>query len=185
MAMQAVATTQDPDQLKHGTIIGSVTFSGVYTRQFTQQQPVMGTANNGDKNLAGWAVTPEFNFTKHLGLQADFMNTYASDSYPGANKFMMAAGPRYTFNPYWKATPFVYGEAGEVRTTYGRNAGGTHPPTSWNPVVSAGIGFDKKISPNFALQVVPASWTGERFDYNGTWQNNFQARLGIVFNLRK
>lgn len=185
VAMQATPTTMNSDQLEHGTMVGSITFSGVYTRQFTEQLPVMGTANNGNKNLAGWAITPEVNFTKHLGLQADFMNSMANDSYPGANKFMIAAGPRYTFNPYWKGTPFIYGEAGEVRTTYGRWVGGVPPRTSWNPVASAGIGFDVKVSPRFAVQVVPASWTGERFDYNGTWQHNYQARLGFVFNLRK
>lgn len=184
-ARQAVATTKSPDQLEHGTIVGSIAFTGVYTKQFTKQQPVMGTANHGDKTLAGWAITPEVNFTKHIGLQADFMNSMTSDSYPGANKFMIAAGPRYTFNPYWKGTPFVFGEAGEVRTTYGRWVGGKTPSTSWNPVASAGVGFDLKVSPNFAIQIVPGEWTGERFDYNGTWQNNYQARLGFVFNLRK
>lgn len=185
LVMQATPTTSNPDQLQHGTIVGSIAFTGVYTLQKTNAQPIMGTANRGDKTLAGWAVTPEVNFTKHLGLQADFVNTYATDSYPGVNKLTFAAGPRYTFNPYWKGTPFVFGEAGETRTTYGRWVGGPHPVTDWNPVASAGVGFDMKVSPNFAVQIVPGMWTGERFDYNGTWQNNYQARLGFVFNLRK
>ncbi|MGA2252359.1 hypothetical protein [Terracidiphilus sp.] len=39
------------------------------------------------------------------------------------------------------------------------------------------------LSPGFAIQIIPAEWTGERFDYNESWQNSYMARLGFVFNL--
>ena len=181
------ATTSKQDQTPvvrqagddgRGKLVGSLAASGIYTRQYTLN-------SDSVQQFAGWAITPEVNLTKHIGFQADFISLYGSDVYPSVNKFTIAAGPRYTFNPYWKATPFVFGEAGETRTTYGRNAFGSHPSTDWNPTAKAGIGFDFKVRPNFAIQIVPGEWTAERFDYNSKWQQNYQARLGFVFNLRK
>ena len=160
---------------------GSVAFTGVFTRQWTQDTPGV-----NHELLAGWGVMPEINFTKRLGLQADFVSSYTSGVYPVENKLSMMAGPRYTLNPRWRGTPFVFGEAGETRTGIGRNMFGTrtHPGITWNPTASAGLGFDVNLTPRFGLEFVPAEWTGERFDYNGQWQNNYQSRFGFVFNLR-
>lgn len=167
----------------HDKLYGTFTLSGIFDYQWTQDQP--GTSR---RLLAGWGVTPELNVTKHLGVQGDFISMYGSDAYPGVSQFMMMAGPRYTMNPYWKGTPFFFGEAGETRTTYGKDyANGTylpHPGPDWEPTASAGVGFDMKLTRRFALQVVPAQWTAQRSDSNGTWQNNYMARLGLVFDLR-
>ncbi|MBS1814000.1 MAG: hypothetical protein JSS87_03895 [Acidobacteria bacterium] len=137
------------------------------------------------QKLAGWTATAEANVMKHIGMQVDFLTLYNTQSNPRMTKFGVLAGPRYTLNPYWKATPFVFGEAGEVRTTYGQENPANHPGSDWNPAAKAGIGFDVKLGRNFAFQAVPAEWMGERFDRSGHWQNNYQARVGFVFYLRK
>lgn len=172
-------TTTNPDAAQHGKMLGSIAFDGVFTYQWTQNVPGVSR-----RLLTGWSITPELNLTKHLGLQGDFMSSYTDNAYPSISRFMMAAGPRYTLKPYWRGTPFVFGEAGETRISYGRYVYGSHPGVDWNPTASAGVGFDMKISPGFAVQLIPAEWTGERFDYDGTWQNSYMARLGFVFNLR-
>lgn len=179
MSGASVATKANPDELKRRKMYGTLAFTGVFTYQWTQNVP--GTSR---RLLAGWGATPELNLTKHFGLQGDFVSSYTAGVYPGISKFMIASGPRYTMNPYWKGTPFFFGEAGETRTSYGRNVYGSHPGVDWNPTASAGIGFDMKLSPRFAVQVIPAEWTGERFDYNESWQNSYMARLGFVFDLR-
>jgi hypothetical protein len=168
-----------PQPAKDRKLRGSVAFTGVFTRQWTQDTPGV-----QHRLLAGWGVMPEINFTKRIGLQADFVSSYTEDAYPGISKLSMMAGPRYTLNPRWRGTPFVFGEAGETRTGIGRNWQGTHPGVTWNPTASAGLGFDVNLTPRFGLEFVPAEWTGERFDYNGQWQNNYQARFGFVFQLR-
>ncbi len=170
-----------PQPAKDRKLRGSVAFTGVFTRQWTVDTPGV-----DHRLLAGWGVMPEINFTKRLGLQADFVSSYTEDAYPGISKLSMMAGPRYTLNPHWRGTPFFFGEAGETRTGIGRNMFGTrtHPGVTWNPTASAGVGFDVNLTPRFGLEFVPAEWTGERFDYNGQWQNNYQARFGFVFNLR-
>jgi opacity protein-like surface antigen len=179
MATYGKQTAMQP--AKDRKLRGSLAFTGVFTRQWTVDQPGV-----NDRLLAGWGVMPEINFTKRLGLQADFVSSYTSGVYPVENKLSMMAGPRYTLNPRWRGTPFVFGEAGETRTGIGRNMFGTqtHPGIDWNPTASAGVGFDLNLTPRFGLEFVPAEWTGERFDYNGQWQNNYQARFGFVFNLR-
>lgn len=174
-----------------GKIVATFGVAGVYTRQFTQDASTGQFGVDGKTHqLSGWSVTPEVNITKHLGFQADFINMYDMTPPDGINniyKLSMLAGPRYTFNPYWKGVPFVFAEAGETRTSFGTTYYGynPHPGVSWTPTANAGVGFDIKATRNIAIQLVPAEWMGERHDWNGKWQHNYQARLGFVFYLRK
>jgi hypothetical protein len=46
---------------------GSLTASYVY--QFVDSQ------NGNNRSLMGWSAVPEFNFTRHIGLQADFAHS--------------------------------------------------------------------------------------------------------------
>jgi opacity protein-like surface antigen len=161
---------------------GSISYTGIYTYQNFNHDSIYGATS---QNLAGWGITPEINFTRHFGFQGDFVTSYSTDSIPSLTQFTVAAGPRYTMNPYWKGTPFFFGEAGETRISYGNFGGNQHPAVDWEPTASAGIGFDVNLTPRFGLQFVPAEWMGQRLDYNGEWQNNFMARFGFVFNFRR
>lgn len=181
-------TTTNPAPVKT-RLNGSIAFNGIFTRQWTENVPGVDT-----RDLAGWGVMPDIHLWKPFDFQADFQSSYTTDVYPSINKFSIMAGPRLNLNPYWHHLPhfqhgrtYLFGEAGETRTTYGRYWGEPNPyPTraDWNPTASAGIGFEANITPRFGLQFIPGEWTGERFDWNEKWQNNYQARFGFVFNLR-
>ncbi|WP_213806874.1 hypothetical protein [Granulicella sp. dw_53] len=129
-----------------------------------------------NRSLMGWTATPEINFTKYLGLQADFTSLYARGIYPGQNRFLIAAGPRVTFAPHSKITPFVFGEGGEIRLTTKANNS-----RDWNPVAKAGIGLDYKLAHGFGFELIPGEYIGQRQD-DDTWLNSYSARAGIVFN---
>lgn len=148
--------------------VGSLTESYVYAYDYTQSYSMM-----------GWGVVPEANLVKHFGLQGDFESLYVRNVYPGQSRLIMAAGPRYTFAPRSRVTPFVFAEGGEMRlaTQYSR-------AVDWNPVAKGGIGLEYKVSHSFALTVIPGEYLGQYQD-NGTWSNSFTARAGFTFNLFK
>ena len=179
------ADEKTPASHSAGKILGSVGVAGMFSRQYSLSQASGGQYNvtGTVQKFAGWTATAEANVRKRIGVQVDFLKLYNTESDPSMSKFGVFVGPRYTFNPRWKATPFVFGEAGEIRTTYGPVAG--HPGADWNPAAKAGVGFDVKLSRSFAFQAMPAEWMGERFDASGHWQNSYQARAGFVFYLQK
>jgi len=132
-----------------------------------------------DRSLMGWSATPEVNFTKYLGLQAEFTGLYMRSVYPGQNRLMMAAGPRFTFAPHSKFTPFVFAEGGEIRATQQLS-----DVSDWNPVATGGIGVNYKISRGIAFQLIPGEYVGQVQD-DGTWNHSFMTKAGITFNLYK
>src|SRR5579875_3852216 len=75
MATYGKQTAMQP--AKDRKLRGSLAFTGVFTRQWTVDQPGV-----NDRLLAGWGVMPEINFTKRLGLQADFVSSYTNGAYP-------------------------------------------------------------------------------------------------------
>ena len=156
---------------KHDAPVGSVTASYVY--QFAPDYV------GADRSLMGWSATPEVNFTKYLGLQAEFTGLYMRSVYPGQNRLMMAAGPRFNFAPHARFSPFAFAEGGEIRATSQGSS-----ITDWNPVASGGIGVDYKITRDFAFQLIPGQYVGQEQD-NGTWNHSFMAKAGITFNLYK
>jgi hypothetical protein len=149
--------------------VGSLTESMVY---------VFNDAQYGhNRSLFGWSVVPEVNLVSHFGFQGDFQTLYVRSVYPGQSKFVMSAGPRYTFAPRHKATPFVFAEGGEMRlsTQYS-------PIKDWNPVGIGGFGFEGRISRGIAFTMVPGEYIGQYLD-NGAWNHSYSARAGITFNL--
>ncbi|WP_169747076.1 hypothetical protein [Edaphobacter aggregans] len=134
----------------------------------------------GNRSLMGWSVVPTYNFTRHLGFQADFTSLYMRGVVVGEKRLLIAAGPRYTFAPRSRFTPFAYAEAGEMRTTTKAN-----DVSDWNPVVRTGIGFDCKGIYGLGFQIIPAEYIGEKVEWRDTWNHSFAARAGIVFNLYK
>ncbi len=153
----------------HETPVGSFTAGYIYT--FTDSQ----TGHN--RSLMGWSAVPEVRFYKNLGLQADFEGQYVRSVYPAENRFITAAGFRYTFAPRSRFTPFVYGEGGEVRLTTQANHS-----SDWNPIVKGGIGFEHKVTRGIAFQLIPGEYYGQQLD-DHTWQHSFAARAGFTFNL--
>jgi hypothetical protein len=155
----------------HDAPVGTFTASYVY-----QYAPDLVGA---DRSLMGWSATPEVNFTKHLGLQAEFTGLYMRGVFPGQSRLMMAAGPRFTFTPHRRITPFAFIEGGEVRaTTKGNDI------SDWNPVASGGIGFDYKISRGVSFQLIPGQYVAQLQD-DHDWNHSFMTKAGITFNLYK
>jgi hypothetical protein len=129
-----------------------------------------------NRSLMGWSAVPEVNVLKHIGIQGDFGELYMMGITPNQSRLVMAAGPRFTFAPRSRFTPFVYGEAGEMRfnTHFGQ--------TYWLPIAKGGIGLEHRVSDSFAVTLVPGEYFGTYQD-DGSWNNSFEARVGFTFNL--
>lgn len=146
-------------------------FTGEYVYTFTDSQ----TGHN--RSLMGWSAVPEVRLLGNLGLQADFAGLYVRSIYPGQNRFLALAGPRYTFAPRSRFTPFVYAEGGEVRLTSQANH-----LSDWNPVVKGGFGFEHKLTRGFAIELIPGEYVGQLLD-NHLVEHSYSARGGITFNM--
>lgn len=161
--------------------IGSFTAEMVYLNNTAQVYPLhVGVPPGGsvpqDRNLIGWAAVPEFNIFKRVGLQGDLGTLYMMSVYPGQTRTIFAAGPKITFAPHARITPFVYGEGGEMRYSVQYN-----PVKTWMPVAKGGIGFDYRITPGFGLTFIPGEYMATYQD-SRTWNNSFEAKVGIRFD---
>jgi hypothetical protein len=151
------------------------TFTASYVYRFA---PDLFGAN---RSQMGWSAVPHVSFTKYVGLQADFTSLYTRAIYPGANQLMIAAGPRFTFAPRSRFTPFVFMEGGQIRTTRQSSHN-----SDWNTVAVGGFGMDFKAGKGkgMAFQLVPGEYVGQYMD-DGSWNHSFMAKAGITFNLFK
>jgi hypothetical protein len=159
-----------PDYRKPDGPIGSVTENFVY-----MYAPGQSGAN---RSLMGWEVVPSLTPAHGFGLQADFESLYMRSIYPGQSWLIMTAGPRFNLAPRSRFTPFIYGEAGEVRLESQRKRN-----VDWEPVAKAGFGFQSRLTQHFGVTLVPGEWMGLRHDYNGSWDQNFTTRVGLSFYL--
>ncbi|HEY4379739.1 MAG TPA: hypothetical protein VGN01_05295 [Acidobacteriaceae bacterium] len=149
--------------------IASLTASGSY---------IDGEPQGGHRHsLWGWSAVPEIKLTRHFGMQAEFASYYMRSIYPGQNRFLMAAGPRYDFSPVSRITPFIFAEGGEMRLTFKNTL-----YRDWDPIVKGGVGFEYRLSRSIAITVVPAEYLAHNEDF-GAWDKDFTARGGITFNL--
>ncbi|MDE1176941.1 MAG: hypothetical protein PW789_10090 [Edaphobacter sp.] len=171
-AAQTSTMTTMQQKKKDQTPIGSVAMSYVYLFQTSP--------TDRNHSMMGFAVTPEINLTRHIGFQGDFTSLYVMGVDYNQRRLIMAAGPRYTFAPHSRFTPFVYGEGGEMRSVSSQNN-----LVDWNPVAKAGVGIDMKVTRSIAFQLIPGEYQGERVDASGKWNQSFSSRAGIVFNLYK
>lgn len=151
------------------------TFTASYVYRFA---PDLFGAN---RSQMGWSAVPNVNFTKYVGLQADFTSLYTRAIYPGANQLMIAAGPRFTFAPRSRFTPFVFMEGGQIRTTRQSSHN-----SDWNTVAAGGFGMDFRAGKGngMALQLIPGEYVGQYMD-DGSWNHSFMTKAGITFNLFK
>ena len=150
--------------------IGSVSENFVYMYSPGQ--------SGADRSLMGWSVVPSLTPVHGFGLQADFESLYMRSVYPGQSWLIMSAGPRFNLAPRKRFTPFIFAEAGEARFEFQRRRN-----VDWEPVAKAGFGFQARLTRYFGVTLVPAEWMGLRYDYNGSWDQNFTARIGLTFYL--
>jgi hypothetical protein len=140
---------------------------------------IYGEAQSGNAfNLIGWSASPEIDLVRHFGLQADFSNYYEQGIYPGSNRFILTAGPRYILKPVSRISPYVYGEGGETRLTFQKTLF-----RDWEPTARAGIGLDYRLSRGIALTLIPGEYIGHTNLNGGPWTHDYGARAGITFNL--
>ena len=139
---------------------------------------VFNDAQDGhNHSLMGWSVVPQVKLVKHIGFQGEVASLYVRSVYPGQSRFLMASGPRFTFAPRSRFTPFVFAEGGEMRLTTQHS-----PIKDWNPVAMGGFGFAYRASRNLAFTLVPGEYLGQHQD-DGSWNHSFASRVGITFNL--
>lgn len=149
----------------------AASFTAGYVYTFTDSQ------HGHNRSLMGWSAVQQVRLLGNVGLQADFQGLYVRSVYPGENRFLALAGPRYTLAPRSRFTPFVYAEGGEVRLTSQANHN-----SDWNPVVKGGFGFEHKLSHGIAIQIIPGEYMGQLLD-DHTIEHSYSARGGITFNL--
>jgi hypothetical protein len=161
--------------------VGSFTANFVYLDNTSQAYPFHSgvPANQGvhDRTLMGWSAVPEVNLFKGIGLQGDLGTLYMRSIYPGQKRTILAAGPKVTFAPHSRVTPFIYAEGGEMRYSVKYN-----PLKTWSPVAKGGIGLDYRVTPGFGIEFVPGEYMATYQD-NNTWNHSFEAKIGITFNL--
>ena len=95
LALPAVVYSQAIPFEQRGPLV-SVTASASYI----YGEPQNSTGHN--VSLWGWNAAPDVNVYKGLAMQGDFGNYYMSSVYPGQNRLVLAAGPRYNFA--WRST---------------------------------------------------------------------------------
>jgi opacity protein-like surface antigen len=155
-------------------------------------------------NCIGGGGTLAYNFSKLIGLAADLggckvlndNNTILANVINGS-EFTFLFGPRFTFRNSSKFQPFFEVNAGGMRLSLScqNNAVNCNIATNGNSyartafAMTAGGGFDIKLSPKFAIRLVQAEYLYTRFGNNcnglpicsgNNSQNSFRLKSGIV-----
>jgi hypothetical protein len=165
--------------------------------------PTSFTAPNGTKfdesfNCAGGGGTFAYNFTSLLGIAADLGGCkYFGETIPAlsskvsGNDFTFMFGPRFTFRSASAFRPFFEVNFGGNRLSLSCNSGTPCSGMTYTKdafALTAGGGFDIKLSKKFALRPIQAEYLYTRFgnscqfalcsDNNN--QNSFRLKSGIV-----
>jgi hypothetical protein len=165
--------------------------------------PTSFTAPNGTKfnesfNCAGGGGTFAYNFTSLLGIAADLGGCkYFGETIPALSSrvsgsdFTYMFGPRFTFRSASAFRPFFEVNFGGNRLSLSCNSGTPCSGITYTKnafALTAGGGFDIKLSKKFALRLIQAEYLYTRFgnscqfalcsDNNN--QNSFRLKSGIV-----
>ena len=139
--------------------------------------------NSGGFNLLGGSGEFTYHVRNWLALTADG-GGYVFRGFPAgvsSTMYTYAAGPRFTFRRYRRATPFVQALLGGGRLT----ASSDNVHAAENSVVMlAGGGIDVPVSQHFAIRAVQADYLLTRFSLaNGSsaTQHNLRLSFGVVF----
>jgi opacity protein-like surface antigen len=155
-------------------------------------------------NCAGGGGTIAYNFSSLIGLAADlggckiFSNAYGAGNTVDGNEFTYLFGPRLTYRSGSRFEPFVEVNFGGMRISVSCkssalscvNATGGNTFTKNAFALTAGGGFQIKLSHKFSLRLVQAEYLYTRFGNscglavcsNNNSQNSFRLKSGIVIN---
>jgi opacity protein-like surface antigen len=152
-------------------------------------------ANIPTYNCVGGGGTIAYNMNKWLGIAADLGGCKVINLPSGlsSNNFTYLFGPRFTYRNHSKLTPFFEVNFGGDRLSANCNnvvlpRGTCNGSNSWNAFgMTAGGGFDIKLSKKFSFRAVQAEYFYTRFGnnipvLNNVNQNNFRLKSGIVVN---
>src|SRR5580704_14286160 len=136
--------------------------------------------NTSNYNCYGGGGTLAYNVTKWLGLAADLGGCVVTGLQSGlsSNNFTYLFGPRFTYRNSSAFQPFFEVNFGGDRLSANCNnlvfARGTcNGNNSWNAFgMTAGGGFDIKLSPTFSIRAIQAEYFYTRFGNNVTILNN-------------
>ena len=158
-----------------------------------------------DFNCVGGGGTFAYNFSKYLGMAADLggckvlnQNDTIIGSQLNGNEFTYVFGPRVTLRNNSKFQPFFEVNFGGTRISVSCknsaencvNASGGNTYTKNAFAMTAGGGFDFKLSNKFAIRLVQAEYLYTRFGNNcgfnfcnsNNSQNSFRLKSGIVIS---
>jgi opacity protein-like surface antigen len=144
-------------------------------------------------NCVGGGGTIAYNLNKWLGLAADLggCKVIGLQSGLSANNFTYLFGPRFTYRNHTKFSPFFEVNFGGDRlsgscTNLVLPRGTCNGSASYNAFgMTAGGGFDIKLTNKISLRPVQAEYFYTRFGnnvavLNNVNQNNFRLKSGIV-----
>jgi opacity protein-like surface antigen len=158
--------------------------------------PVLGGGQSF--NCAGGGGTLAYNFSSMLGIAADLggckifglSNKFGIGTKITGNEFTYLFGPRITLRNSSKFTPFFEFNFGGMRLSASCNSGTVCAGQSVSQnafALTAGGGFDIKLSKKFSLRPVQAEYLYTRFGNNcqlavcnNNNQNSFRLKSGIV-----
>ncbi len=139
------------------------------------------------EDLHGWNASFASNFTKWLGLAAEFSGHYGDATLtPGLKAdvatHLFAVGPRFSYRGSESVTPFAHVLFGAARSdvTYFVPTGRTRFNESAFALIVGG-GLDLKVHDNVAIRLIQADYVLTRF--NSDSQHNFRASTGLVLRL--
>jgi hypothetical protein len=167
-AMQQVHGSYAPQQILTGPPRPVAALSAGFTYL---QTDLTGTPGANAGYLMGWYVIPQYNFSTHVGLIADFTNFYNWHAHAAENVHGFTGGPVYMM-PLGALTPFTFLEGGAVRDS-------RQGTITWSPAIVAGVGANLKITKLVSFQLVPGEYVTTKLP-NGNWESNYNAKAGFV-----
>ena len=139
------------------------------------------------EDLHGWNASFNSNFTKWIGLAADFSGHYGNASLtPGLKAdvatHLFTVGPQFSYRGNETLTPFAHVLLGAARSdvTYFIATGRTRINESAFALIIGG-GLDVKVHDHLAIRLFQADYVLTRFNSNN--QHNFRASTGLVFRI--
>ena len=158
-----------------------------------------GPSASASFNCAGAGGTLAYNVSSVVGLAADLGGCkYFGQTLPApisnnidGSAFTFLFGPRFTARSHSAFRPFAEVNAGGVRLKFTCDSADCPNSPSISKVafaMTAGGGFDVKISPRFGLRLIQAEYLYTRFGNNCSLQvcsnnnnqNSFRLKSGIV-----
>lgn len=139
------------------------------------------------EDLHGWNASFTSNFTKWLGLAAEFSGHYGDATLtPGLKAdvatHLFMVGPRFSYRGSEAVTPFahvLFGAARSDVTFFLPNGRNRINESAFALIVGGGL--DVKVHDNVAIRLFQADYVLTRF--NSDSQHNFRASTGLVFRL--